>query len=311
MAEPPAPIELVVAEEEAGTRLDRLLQARELGFSRSQLKAFIEEGRVEVDGAPQRASAKPAVGARIVLRPALPPPSAAIPQDIPLQILHEDRDLVVLLKPAGLVVHPAPGHPDGTLVNALRFHVQLEDGEGERPGIVHRLDRDTSGVMVVAKRAQAREGLIEQFKGHTIERAYEAIVLGHLPDHISYDPLHGRHPFDRKRFTTKVDRGKSAVTHVRTLQRLHGSSLIGCILETGRTHQIRVHLSEDGHPVLADPIYGRRPKDARLIEAGETIGRLALHARMLGFEHPITGEAMCFDAPAPEPFARAVEVLSE
>ena len=307
----PPPIELVVTEAEAGERLDRVLSARGLGYSRSALQGFIAEGRVLVDGRPTRASARLSAGARVQVRPAPPPPSAAEPQDIPLELLYEDEQLAVLVKPAGLVVHPAPGHRDGTLVNALRFHLDVRAGDPERPGIVHRLDRDTSGVMVVARTDLARERLIAQFQRHDIEREYVAIALGSVAAHQRIETLHGRHPTDRKRFSAHAARGKRAVTEIWLLEALHGASLVRCRLETGRTHQIRVHLSEQGHPILADALYGHKSRDPRLRAAESAIGRQALHAGVLGFTHPASGERMRFSAEPPDDFARALRTLRE
>jgi 23S rRNA pseudouridine1911/1915/1917 synthase len=266
---------------------------------------------VLVDGKPARASARVAAGARVQVRPAPPPPSAAEPQDLPLERMYEDEHLAVIMKPAGLVVHPAPGHPDGTLVNALRFHLNVRAGDPERPGIVHRLDRDTSGVMVVAKTELAREHLIAQFKAHAIDREYVAIALGAVAPRQRFETLHGRHPIDRKRFTSRVKEGKRAVTEVTRLQTLHGTSLVSCRLETGRTHQIRVHLAEHGHPILSDPVYGHPSKDERVHAAEIAIGRQALHARVLGFVHPGSGETVRFVAEPPEDFARALSVLRD
>jgi 23S rRNA pseudouridine1911/1915/1917 synthase len=305
----PLPIEIEVSEGEAGERLDKLLSARSLGLSRSALQALIEQGRVEVDGRVLRASAKVAAGARIVVRPLPPPPSDAVPQDLPLTVLHRDEHLAVILKPAGLVVHPAPGHADGTLVNALRFHLDVREGDPERPGIVHRLDRDTSGVMVVARTVAAREGLIARFQQHDIDREYVAIAVGEPPPSLRIETLHGRHPTDRKRFSSRVARGKRAVTQLALLERLHGAGLVSCRLETGRTHQIRMHLAEHGWPLLADPVYGRGSADPRLRAAAEAIGRQALHARVLGFTHPVTGEALRFVVEPPEDFQRALTLL--
>jgi len=302
--------ELVVSAEEEGERLDRLISARGLEYSRSLLQRWIAEGRVLVDGQTAKSNARPKRGSLIRVTPGPPPVSTAIPQDIPLTVLFEDEHLLVLNKQAGLVIHPAPGHSQGTLVNALRFYASLpDDDDWRRPGIVHRLDKDTSGVMVVAKQSKARDHLIAQFKRHSIERHYHALVVGHPPLEATYDTLYGRHPADRKRFTSRVDSGKSAVTHIRTIERLHGSALIACTLDTGRTHQIRVHLSEAGFPVLADAHYGRPSRDPRLIEAARLIGRQALHASVLGFEHPITGAFLRFETALPEVFERAIEVL--
>jgi 23S rRNA pseudouridine1911/1915/1917 synthase len=307
-------LEVVIAAPEAGERLDRVLSARKLGLSRSQLQALIESGHVDVDGEPARASSKARLGAHVRIRPAPLPPSAAVPEDLPIEILFEDEQVVVLMKAAGMVVHPAPGHQSGTLVNALRYHRELSDDpeqSTERPGIVHRLDKDTSGVMVVAKTMQAREALIAQFKTHDIEREYVAIVLGHPQPAFTLDTQHGRHPKDRKRFTTRSAVGKRAVTHVRVVERLHAASLVACTLETGRTHQIRVHLAEHGYPVLADPVYGRKSRDPRLAQAETLIGRQALHARVLGFRHPSTEKIMRFSAEPPQDFGLALSVLRD
>jgi 23S rRNA pseudouridine1911/1915/1917 synthase len=304
-----APIELIVSAEEAGERLDRVVSARPIGLSRSTVQTLIEDGRVEVDGRALRASARVTTGMRIVVRPAPPPPSSAEPQDIPIDLMFEDEHLAIVMKPAGLVVHPAPGHADGTLVNALRFHLQVRVGDPERPGIVHRLDRDTSGVMVIAKTELAREGLIAQFKAHSIAREYVAIAVGAPPAKLRIETLHGRHPTDRKRFTSRVANGKRAVTELRLQERLHGAALVRCRLETGRTHQIRMHLSEHGFPILADPVYGRPGTDPRVKAAAEAIGRQALHARLLGFVHPASGETLSFEREPPPDFERALQLL--
>lgn len=305
-----APIELIVSAHEAGERIDRILSARPLGFSRSALQSFIAEGRVTVDGKVVRASARPNDGARIVVRPLPPPPSAAEPQDIPLEILFEDAHLIVLMKPAGLVVHPAPGHRDGTLVNALRFHVDVAAGDPERPGIVHRLDRGTSGVMVVAKTERARAGLIAQFQSHSIEREYVAIALGAIAAPMRIETLHGRDPNDRKKFTSRVREGKTAITNVEPIAALHHATLVRCRLETGRTHQIRMHLAERGHSIVGDPVYGRTSRDPIVRAAAEALGRQALHARLLGFGHPDGGRAMRFEADVPEDFRLAQAALA-
>jgi 23S rRNA pseudouridine1911/1915/1917 synthase len=302
--------ELVVTAEEEGQRLDRIISARGLDYSRSILQQWIAEGRVLVDGQTAKNNFRPKQGSLIRVTPGPPPVSTAIPQDIPLTVLFEDEHLLVIDKQAGLVIHPSPGHSEGTLVNALRFRASLpDDGDWRRPGIVHRLDKDTSGVLVVAKQAKAREHLIAQFKRHTIERRYHALVVGHPPLETTYDTLYGRHPVARKRFTSRVDSGKNAVTHIRTVERMHGSALIACHLDTGRTHQIRVHLSEAGFPVLADTTYGRPSRDPKLIEAARLIGRQALHASVLGFEHPNTGEFLRFETALPQVFNRAIALL--
>ncbi|HEY2736633.1 MAG TPA: RluA family pseudouridine synthase [Polyangiales bacterium] len=314
MARQPEAFEFVVANEDAGERLDRLIARRRAGMSRAQVQTLIEAGRIELAGVAVRASTKVKAGALITVRPLPPPPSAAEPEDLPLDVLFEDSELLVVMKAAGMVVHPAPGHAGGTLVNALRHRQsvrELEQEETERPGIVHRLDKDTSGVMVVAKTIAAREGLIAQFQKHDLTREYRAIVLGHPAPSLTLDTWHARHPFDRKRFTTRVERGKRAITHVRVIERLHGASLLACTLETGRTHQIRVQLSEHGHPILADSLYGTTARDPRVALAADAIGRQALHARTLGFRHPITRESLLFEAPPPDDFERALHALRE
>lgn len=305
------PFEIIVEPGEAGLRLDRVLAQRRSDVSRATFQRWIEEGRVTRDGLPILAKDKAAAGSRLRVEPSPPPPSEALPEAIPLDILFEDEHLIVLHKPAGLVVHPAAGHASGTLVNALLHHTEVERGQDPaRPGVVHRLDKDTSGVMVVARTEAAREGLAALFARHAIERAYEAICLGLPPLAQTFDTLIGRHPTDRKRFSSRVSRGKRAVTHVRRLQALHGAALIECRLETGRTHQIRVHLADAGFPLLGDPTYGKTPSDARLRAASEALGRQALHARLLGFVHPITREALRFERPPPSDFQAALASLA-
>ena len=211
--------------------------------------------------------------------------------------IYEDEDLLVLDKPAGVVVHPARGHATGTLVNGLLARGTLRtDGVDRRPGIVHRLDKGTSGLLVVAKTDQAREALQGMFARHEMGRVYVAIVAGHAVD-ATYDTLHGRHPTDRLRFTTRVARGKRAVTHVRVLERLLGgrATLVECRLDTGRTHQIRVHLAEVAKtPILGDPVYAKKPRDADLASAASSLGHQALHAARLAFVHPRTGQPLSF-----------------
>ena len=301
-----APIELKVREDEARQRLDRMIADRETGHSRSTIQRWINEGRVRIDGELATRKSRTRAGDEIVIEPAQPPPSDAIPQDLPLEILYEDAHLIVLNKAAGMVVHPGAGHPDGTLVNALVYHAGLEGvGDAARPGIVHRLDKDTSGVMVVAKSPAAHERLVEMFSEHALERRYLSIVVGAPPQDTTYDTLHGRHPMHRKRFSSKVEQGRRAITHMRVLERLQGATLVECRLETGRTHQIRVHLADATTPVLGDALYGGSVTDKRVRDAGQTLGRQALHATLLAFEHPITGEAMRFEMPPPEDFLEA------
>jgi 23S rRNA pseudouridine1911/1915/1917 synthase len=309
--------ELVVPRESSGARLDRFL-AGALEVSRSQLQRWIEAGRVTVGGRIRAAAARVREGERVVVHRMAPPPSQARPDArVHVDVMYLDDEVVVVHKPAGLVVHPARGHAEGTLVNGLLAlgvfrSAPTETGaaeeESERPGIVHRLDKGTSGIMVVARTGDAREKLKAQFAAHTIDRAYEAIVVGDATDR-TFDTLHGRHPRDRLRFTTHVRSGKRAVTHVRVLARLRGTTHVACTLQTGRTHQIRVHLAESGTPVLGDPLYGKVPRDERVREAAEALGHQALHARLLGFEHPKTGERMRFEAPLPADFQEVLRSL--
>jgi len=231
--------------------------------------------------------------------------------------MYVDDEVVVVNKPAGLVVHPARGHAGGTLVNGLlarglfRRGLEGPDEGDARPGIVHRLDKGTSGVMVVARTSEAREALKAQFQAHTIERLYEAIVVGEARD-ATFDTLHGRHPRDRLRFTSlarNLRAGKRAVTHVRVLARLVGATHVACTLSTGRTHQIRVHLAESGTPVLGDPLYGKPPRDPAVKAVADALGHQALHARVLGFVHPGTGQRVRFEAEPPADFRTALEAL--
>jgi len=309
VVEPP-PIEVVIALTEAGERLDHVLVSRGVAISRSILQRWIVDGRVTVDGGLAASKHRVRPGARVLIHPAPPPPSTAVAEDIPLAVLFEDEHIVVIDKAAGMVVHPAPGHAGGTLVNALlhRSTVRAEAGNA-RPGIVHRLDKDTSGVLVVARTPLAHAGLVPQFRAHSIERRYLAIAVGRPASPITFDTLHGRHRVDRKRFTSKTDRGKRAVTHLRVVERLHGSALVECSLETGRTHQIRVHLAEHGFPVLGDKTYGPSSRDPHVMRAAAALGRQGLHAAALGFNHPVHGEPLRFVAPLPADFERALGIL--
>ena len=246
----------------------------------------------------------------------VPEPLELVAEDIPLVILHEDADLIVIDKPVGLVVHPAPGHPRGTLVNALLHHCRDLGGIGGvlRPGIVHRLDKDTSGVMVAAKTDAAHAGLSAAFSAKSrgepggILREYLGIAApGPATASGTLRTLHARHPSDRKRFSSKVSSGKTCVTHWEVTERLDGAAVMKFRLETGRTHQIRVHAADSGWPLLADTLYGKPPK--QLAAISETLGRQALHAAVLEFEHPVTGTRMRFDSPLPADLTTALEAL--
>ncbi len=322
-----APIHLVVPKEADKTRLDRFL-ARALASSsgapsRTELQRWIDHGHVKVDGAVRKAADRIREGARVEVCPEPPPTTEALPDDqVEFELVFMDEDVLVINKPPGLVVHPARGHEHGTLVNGLLargvFDLASSDDalarhevERSRPGIVHRLDKDTSGIMVVARHPRSREHLKVQFSAHTIEREYVAICLGAARDK-TFDTLHGRHWTDRLRFSSKVSSGKRAVTSVRVLERFGDlAALVACRLETGRTHQIRVHLSDDRTPILGDMLYGKAPKHEALREAAEAIGRQALHARSLGFVHPTTGEFVRFEAEPPSDFQRALARLRE
>jgi 23S rRNA pseudouridine1911/1915/1917 synthase len=298
--------EIITGTLTGGQRLDKAL-AEASGLSRERVKALISEGAITVAGKPVvQVSGKAAAGAEYAI--ALPPASdpVAQPQDIPLNVVFEDADLIVVDKPAGLVVHPAVGNRDGTLVNALLHHCagQLSGiGGVARPGIVHRIDKDTSGLMVVAKSDAAHEGLAKQFADHSIERVYLAVVNGHpLPREGTITGRIGRSETDRKKMALLHDlspRGKHAVTHYKVLKRLDDCALIECRLETGRTHQVRVHLASTGHALLGDPVYGRANPRLRPILQKLDFRRQALHAAVLGFVHPVTGDRLRFESDLP------------
>ena len=301
-----------VSESEAGERLDVALSRLGAG-SRSQVQRWIDAGRVLVDGETARRASKVSLGTILEATPPLPEASEVVAEDLPLAVLHEDDDLIVLDKAAGMVVHPAPGHATGTLVNALLHHCQglVTIGGVRRPGIVHRLDRGTSGVMVVAKNDAAHAALAEQFHDHSIERVYRAIVRA-TPgkDAGRLDRPIGRHPRDRKRMSVRTRSGREAVTNWRVEARFPGSgaTLFEVRPETGRTHQIRVHLSAAGLPIWADPVYGK----AKVTPPGApALGRPALHAAVLGFRHPTRGERLRFEAPFPSDLEALLTWLRE
>ncbi|WP_336959052.1 RluA family pseudouridine synthase [Sphingobium aquiterrae] len=290
----------------AGMRLDRALASVVPDLSRERLKALILDRQViGDDGRPVTDPAtKVAAGQGYAIT--LPPPveAEAQPQDIPLTIVFEDDYLIVVDKPAGMVVHPAAGNADGTLVNALLYHCagRLSGiGGVARPGIVHRIDKDTSGLLVVAKTDKAHEGLARQFKDHSIERRYAAIVLGRpRPSSGTIDTWIGRSDSDRKKMAVqRAGRGKHAVTHYTVTHPLRDAAMVECRLETGRTHQVRVHMAHIGHPLIGDPVYGKTQKGFKSIL--ETLGfkRQALHARTLGFIHPVYDESLTFESPIP------------
>ncbi len=293
---------------QTGGRLDKALAVAS-GLSRERVKALLDQGRVELAGKlATQPTQKSAAGMRFRIVLPAPDPAEAAAQDIPLTIAYEDEHLIVIDKPAGLVVHPASGNRDGTLVNALLHHCrgQLSGiGGVARPGIVHRIDKDTSGLLVAAKSDAAHEGLAAQFADHSIHRAYLAIVGGHpVPSAGTLRGTIARSTSHRKMMALVDEgRGKHAVTHYRTLERLDDAALVECRLETGRTHQVRVHLTSIGNPLLGDPVYGRSPARLRPLLAHLQFHRQALHAAELGFLHPISRENLCFFSELPPDMA--------
>ena len=283
-------------------------------LTRSRAKRLLAEARVQVDGRLAKPSTRLRGGERIELSLPDPEPSGLVAQDLPLSVLYEDADLLVLDKAAGMVVHPARGSPHSTVVNAL-LH-RLGAGPGERVGLVHRLDKDTSGCLVVARTQAALESLQGQFRGRTVEKTYLALCHGRLRDEGSLDTPYGRHPRDRMRFTSRLAAGRRAVTRWKVVERFEAAAALAEVrLETGRTHQIRVHLSEAGHPILADATYGGVRREARLPEenparlAAAAVGRQALHAFRLAFDHPRTGRRLRLEAPVPEDLGAALSIL--
>lgn len=300
----------IVPEEQAGVRLDKFLSSLSVIASRTRATELIDRGLVTIKGRSVKPAHKVLAFSEITVQMPEPTPTELQPLDMPLEILFEDADVVVINKPSGLVVHPAAGHAQDTLVNILLHHVDsLSMGFGEqRPGIVHRLDRDTSGILVVAKNDSAHRSLSDQFRNKTAHRMYHALVHGTMKKKFGTFTSHlARDPKSRQRFaSTGTDHGKIAITHFEVLQTVPANlSLIQCRLETGRTHQIRVHLSEAGHPLVGDVIYGNRSQKK---PADRELGRLGLHAVELGFQHPRTHEALFFKKEWPEQmavFARA------
>jgi 23S rRNA pseudouridine1911/1915/1917 synthase len=309
--------ELRAGEEEAGLRLDVAIPRLAPDLSRARVHRLIEDGRVLVDGRPAKAAARLRGAERIAVEIPPPEPSGVAPQDLPLSVIHEDRDLLVIDKRAGMVVHPARGTPHSTVVNALLHRLGAGAPGGDRPGLVHRLDKDTSGCLVVARSEAALGDLQAQFRGRSVGKIYLALVHGRLPDAGRLETPYGRHPRDRKRFTGK--QGSRRALTAWTVRERFGdrATLAEVTLHTGRTHQIRVHLSEAGHPILADAAYGGARREARLPagdpvrRAAEAVGRQALHAWRLTFRHPRTGRDRTFEAPLPADLVSALAVLRE
>ena len=291
--------ELTLAPESVGLRLDRWLAEQCPDLSRSQLQNLIEAGSVTCNGSPLNKKDKLKAGQMILLTLPDPQPIEAQPQNIPLDIVYEDDSLLVVNKPKGMVVHPAPGNPDGTMVNALLWHCagRLSGiGGAIRPGIVHRIDKDTSGLLVVAKTDAAHQALTEQMSVHSIHRVYHAVVYGNLKEDTGFveAPI-GRDPKDRKKMAVTQQNSKYAYTSWQVLERFGNFTYIACKLKTGRTHQIRVHMASIGHPLAGDAVYG--PKNCIRSLNGQ-----CLHAKELGFVHPATGEWMQFDSSLPDWF---------
>ena len=297
---------LNIVAETGGERIDRFLSGNLGDLSRSYIQKLLKEGHIEADGKPVKANYKVSPGEEITVRLPEPENTEILPEDIPLDILYEDDDILVVNKPKGMVVHPSAGHSSHTLVNALMFHCKdrLSGINGVlRPGIVHRIDKDTTGSLLVCKNDHAHQVLAEQLKEHSITRRYHAVVHGKLKEDTGTvsAPI-GRHPTDRKKMSTRAVHARSAVTHYRVLERFGDYTYIECELETGRTHQIRVHMAFIGHPILGDAVYGPARCPFRL--QGQT-----LHAKTLGIRHPSTGEYMEFDAPLPEYFQKLLDTL--
>ncbi len=301
------------ADEARGARLDKYLAGKSAeadtplhGFTRTRLQKLIDDGHVLVDGKPARASLK--LSGNEAIQVTLPPPDPMelVPEALPLDILYEDADVIVVSKSSDMIVHPGAGQKRGTLVNALLAHCRDLSGIGGvmRPGIVHRLDRGTSGCIVAAKNDKAHESLARQFAEREVEKRYSAFVLGTPTQPAGrISTLYGRHPTQRLKFTTKVTSGKKALTEYRTVRAAGGGAELDVLLGTGRTHQIRVHLSENGHPVLGDPLYGGRAygrlEDVSLREVAQGLTHQALHARILAFKQPSSGKRIELEAPLP------------
>lgn len=292
---------------EQSVRLDRYLSDQLAELSRSYIQKLMEEGQVQLNGRPGKASAKVKAGDTVLVTLPEAVEPEILPEDIPLEILYEDADVILVNKPKNMVVHPAAGHYTGTLVNGLMYHCR-EDLSGIngvlRPGIVHRIDKDTTGVLIACKNDRAHNAIAAQLKEHSITRRYRAIVHGNIKEEEgTVDAPLGRHPADRKKQAVQRDgEGRRAVTHYRVLERFRDYTYIECELETGRTHQIRVHMAYIGHPLLGDEVYGSGREPFHL--EGQT-----LHAMVLGFVHPTTGEYMEFEAPLPAYFEELLEKL--
>ena len=316
-----APRRFVVEPDESGLRLDHFLTARCEDLSRNRVQRAIDDEGATVDGRVRPSRYRVEAGQVVLFTPPVPPPSTAEPEDIPLDVVFRDDHVMVVNKPAGLVVHPAPGHPDGTLVNALLFHVRdLPGGDRLRPGLVHRLDKDTSGLLVVALDESTLNALQDQLRDRSLGRLYEALSWGQwAEDEGELRGAVGRHPHLRQRMAVLESGGREAITHYEVREDFGFVQRCEARLRTGRTHQIRVHFSHHNHPVVGDPLYG---DDARLkgvhpldrpaaLAMCDAAGRQMLHARELSFTHPVTGEALAFTAEPPADFTAALTALRD
>ena len=309
-------LSFLVHSQDSSKRLDVFLSQKDPALSRSQIKKLIETGKVQIEGRKAKAGLRLRENEVVTLTIPEPRRLEAEAEAIPLKVLYEDRHLIVVDKPAGLVVHPAAGNYSGTLVNALLHRCPDLAGIGGvlRPGIVHRLDKDTSGVLVVAKDDMAHRSLSDQFRKHTAERNYVGIVFGQLSEEGQVDTPVGRHPTHRKKMSARPRKGREARTYWRVLERFRSFNLAEFRLQTGRTHQVRVHLSSIGHPILGDPLYGGRKRLASveplpLRQGLQRLKRQALHAASLGFVHPLTGDVLKFSSPLPEDIQEAIALL--
>lgn len=293
----------IETEQEAGVRIDKLLPELNPDWSRSQIQDWIKLGLVEVNGKVVKSNYKTKLNDTIVATEKVVEEVDIVAEDLGIEIYYEDKDVAVVYKPKGMVVHPAPGHYTGTLVNGLMYAItDLSGINGEiRPGVVHRIDKDTSGLLMVAKNDIAHRGLVEQLVDKTVTREYTALVHGHIPHEFgTIEAPIGRNPKERQEMAI-VDDGKEAVTHFNVIEKFDQYTLVNCQLETGRTHQIRVHMKHIGYPLVGDPKYGRK----KTLD----LGGQALHAGLLGFEHPITGKYIEKEAPLPEYFEALIEKL--
>ena len=311
MADAGRRVRLVASASQAGQRLDQFLAAQLTTLSRSQIQRLIQDGHVTLS----RGRAKPGhlttPGLEVEIEIPAPAPATPEPEALPLHVVYDDADLVVVDKPAGLVVHPAAGHARGTLVNALLHHVRGLSGIGgtNRPGIVHRLDRGTSGLMVIAKHDRAHRALAAQFHDRTVGKEYLALVWGAVRAGVSIDKPIGRHPRQRQKMSTRARRGRPAITRVVEATPMDGLTLVRVSIGTGRTHQIRVHLSDAGHPIVGDPLYGGTKRTSAAHARVARLERPFLHAARLSFDHPTTGHRLTFESGLPDELQRVLEQL--